>query len=547
MSEVRERLGSHGSAPSDGKPAEFVTASGIPVKQAYGPSDLEGWEFDEKVGGAGSFPFTRGPYETMYRGRIWTHRQVVGLGTAPETNARNKYVISVGQTGISNDFDVPTLIGLDSDDPRSRGEVGRSGVAIDTLADMHDLFADIPLDTISVSQTINHPAPVIFGMYVVMARQRGFDLTRLSGTTQNDPLKEFYAQKTFVFPPAPSVKLACDVLEYCSQHMPRWNGININGYNIRETAVSAPQELAFTFAHAISYIEDLLGRGLDIDDFAPRFSFIMNVQMDFFEEVAKFRAARRIWAHLLRDRFGAKNPLSCRFRMHVQTAGSTMTYQQPEVNLIRGALQAFAAAVSGVQSMAVSCYDEALSIPSEKAQRLSLRTMQVIAHETGVTNTVDPLAGSYYVESLTDEVERRTYDLMADVEAKGGAITCAEDGTFERIVSDAAYEQHQQLVSGRRVIVGVNAYQTEGDDYEIETFRVGDESEHEQLRRLAAFRASRQESVVERQLDVLRQAAEGDVNVMPALMDAIEAGATQGELIGALIDVYGVYRAPAIF
>ena len=525
----------------------FRSSSGIPVKQAYEPSDLADWSFDDKVGQAGAFPFTRGPYESMYRGRVWTHRQVVGLGTAPETNARNKFVLAEGQTGISNDFDVPTLIGLDSDDPKSKGEVGRSGVAIDTLADMHDLFDGIDLDKVSVSQTINHPAVVIFGMYVVMARQRGYDVAALAGTTQNDPLKEFYAQKTFVFPPRPSVKLACDLIEYCSWHMPRWNGININGYNIREAATNAPQELAFTFCQAIAYIEELLGRGLAVDDFAPRFSFIMNVHNDFFEEVAKFRAARRIWAHLLRDRFGAKNPLSCRFRMHVQTGGSTLTYQQPEVNLIRGALQAFAAAVSGVQSMAVSCYDEAFSIPSEKAQRLSLRTQQVIAHETGVTRTVDPLAGSYYVESLTDEVERRTYDAMAQIEARGGATTCAEDGTLERIVSDAAYVANQELLAGRRVVVGVNAYRLEDEDYELETFRVGDESEQEQLRRLAAFRAARGDLAVGRSLDGLREAAGRNENTMPAVMSAVEAGATQGEIIGALIDVFGAFRPPAIY
>ncbi len=545
MTDVLQRPDPQSGSGSGG--TEFRTASGIPVKQSYGPADLAGWDFEQKVGRAGDFPFTRGPYETMYRGRVWTHRQVVGLGTAPETNARNKFVLAQGQTGISNDFDVPTLIGLDSDDARSKGEVGGSGVAIDTLADMHDLFDGIALDEISVSQTINHPAVVIFGMYMVMARQRGYDTARLAGTTQNDPLKEFYAQKTFVFPPRPSVKLAGDLLEYCAGNMPRWNGININGYNIREAATNAPQELAFTFCQAIAYIEDLLGRGLDIDDFAPRFSFIMNVQNDFFEEVAKFRAARRIWANLLRDRFGARDPRSCRFRMHVQTGGSTLTYQQPEVNLIRGAIQAFAAAVSGVQSMAVSCYDEAFSIPSEKAQRLSLRTMQVVAHETGVTNTVDPLAGSYYVESLTDEVERRTYDTMADIEGRGGAIVCAEDGTLERIVTDAAYAAHQDLVSGRRIVVGVNAYRMEDEDYDLETFRVGGASEQEQLRRLASFRAARDADAVARSLDALRQVAQGGANTMPAVMDAVTAGATQGEIIGALVDVFGAFRPPAIY
>jgi methylmalonyl-CoA mutase, N-terminal domain len=547
MTDLRDRLDRQHREPPPGDEPRFMTASGLPVKQAYEPEDLAGWGFEDKVGRAGSFPFTRGPYETMYRGRVWTQRQVVGLGTAAETNARNKYVIAQGQTGISNDFDVPTLIGLDSDDPRSKGEVGRSGVAIDTLADMSDLFDGIALDKISVSQTINHPAVVIFGMYVVMARGRGYDLRQLAGTTQNDPLKDFYAQKTFIFPPRPSVKLAADVLEFCAREMPRWNGININGYNIREAGTTADQELAFTFSQAIAYIEELLGRGLDVDDFAPRFSFIMNVQNDFFEEVAKFRAARRIWAHLLRDRFGAKHPHSCRFRMHVQTGGSTLTYQQPEVNLIRGAVQALAAAVAGTQSMAVSCYDEAFSIPSEKAQRLSLRTQQVIAHETGVTNTVDPLAGSYYVESLTDEVERRTYDWIAHIDARGGAITCAEDGTFERIISDAAYAHHQEIRSGQRIVVGVNAYRMEGEDYDLETFRVDDASEEEQLRRLRAFRASRDDGAVQRSLDEVRAGAERNDNTMPAVLEAIANRATQGEIIAALIDVFGAFRAPAIY
>ncbi len=547
MTDLRDKLDPQQPEPASGEERRFVTGSGIPVKQAYEPEDLSDWSFEERVGRAGFFPFTRGPYETMYRGRVWTQRQVVGLGTAPETNARNKYVIAHGQTGISNDFDVPTLIGLDSDDPRSKGEVGRSGVAIDTLADMHDLFEGIALDEISVSQTINHPAVVIFGMYVVMAKSRGYDIRQLAGTTQNDPLKDFYAQKTYIFPPRPSVKLAGDLLEFCARNMPRWNGININGYNIREAATTADQELAFTFSQAISYIEELLGRGLDIDDFAPRFSFIMNVQSDFFEEVAKFRAARRIWAHLLRDRFGAKHPHSCRFRMHVQTGGSTMTYQQPEVNLIRGAVQALAAAVGGTQSMAVSCYDEAFSIPSEKAQTLSLRTQQVIAHETGVTNTVDPLAGSYYVESLTDEVERRTYDWIADIDARGGAITCAEDGTFERIISDNAYAMQKEILSGQRVVVGVNAYRIEHEEYELETFRVDDASEEEQLRRLSAFRSSRDDVPVQRSLDQVRAVAERNENTMPAVLDAIGNGATQGEIIAALIDVFGAFRAPAIY
>ncbi|MEA2359781.1 MAG: methylmalonyl-CoA mutase, N-terminal domain [Solirubrobacteraceae bacterium] len=525
---------------------EFVTNSGLPVAEAYGPEDLADWSFDDKVGRAGGFPYTRGPYPSMYRGRSWTRRQVVGLGTATETNLRNKYVIAEGQTGISNDFDVPTLIGLDSDDPRSKGEVGRTGVAIDTLQDMRDLFDGIPLDEISVSQTINHPAAVLLAMYVVAAEERGYALSSLAGTTQNDPLKDFYAQKTFIFPPRPSLRLAGDMLEYCSAHMPRWNGISINGYNVREAGTTAPQELGFTFSHAVAYIEELLGRGMDVDDFAPRFSFLFNVHNDFFEEVAKLRAARRMWAHLLRDRFGAKNPHSCRLRMHVQTGGSTLTYQQPEVNLIRGAIQALAGAVGGTQSMAVSCYDEAFSIPSEKAQRLSLRTQQVVAHEAGVSNTVDPLAGSYYVESLTDELERQAYDVMASVDERGGVIVCLEEGWLEQAISDSAHLQQLEVMAKKRIIVGVNEYELD-EEYELETFRVGDESEHEQLRRLAEVKASRDDADVQRTLEALREAARDGTNVMPAVIDATRRMATQGEMVSALIDVFGEYQPPAIY
>lgn len=526
---------------------QFATGSGIPVRETYGPGDLKDWSFDKKVGEPGAFPFTRGPYPNMYRGKSWTRRQVVGLGTAVETNERNKFVIAQGQTGISNDFDVPTLIGIDSDDPRSEGEVGMMGVAIDTLQDMRDLVADIDLANISVSQTINHPAPVLLAMFAVTAQERGFDLKRLAGTSQNDALKEFYGQKTFVFPPAPSVRLACDLLEYCAINMPRWNGININGYVIREVGATASQEIAFSFAQAITYFDDLLSRGLDIDQVAPRFSFIFIVHNDFFEEVAKFRAARRVWANLLRDRYGAKNPNSCRLRMHVQTAGSAMTYQQPEVNLIRGSIQAFAGACGGTQSMAVSCYDEALSIPSEKAQRLSLRTQQVIAHESGVSNTVDPLAGSYYIEALTDQLETEIYEWIAKVDARGGALKSVEDGWLEQIVSDGAHKYQLEIARKERIIVGVNEYIMENERYEIETFRVGQESANAQLARLRAVKSSRNSNDVQRRLDALREAAAAKKNVMEPIISAVRDMATGGEVISALKDVFGEHKPLAVF
>lgn len=534
-------------AASDGPPDRaFETLSGIPVDAMYDSSRLADWDADQKLGAPGGYPYTRGPHPTMYRTRQWTRRQVVGLGTAPETNERNKYVIDNGQTGISNDYDVPTLIGLDSDDPRAVGEVGRTGVAVDTLPDMYDLFDGIDLESISVSMTINHPAFVLVGQYVAAAQMRGFDLRKLAGTVQNDPLKDFYAQKTYIFPPAPSVRLACDLIEYCTEHMPKWNGISLNGYNIREAGTTADQELAFTFAHAIAYIDDLLGRGLDIDSFAGRFSFIFNVHNDFLEEIAKLRAARRVWAHLLHERYRA-DPKYCKMRMHVQTGGSTMTYQQPEVNLIRGALQSMAGALGGVQSMAVSCFDEAFSIPSEFAQRMSLRTQQVVAYESGVTNVVDPLAGSYYIESLTDEIERRTWEWMERVDKQGGAIRGVETGWLEQTVSDTAHQQQLQIMNKERTIVGVNDFTGTQGERPLKTFRVDETSEHEQVRRLQRVRAERDSSEVERTLDELQEVVASGKNVMGAVITATKAHATQGEIVKRVIAEVGEYVAPPIY
>lgn len=524
----------------------FATLSGIPVAERYDASTLAGWDPSTRLGDPGGYPFTRGPHPTMYRTRQWTRRQVVGLGTARETNERNRYVIENGQTGLSNDYDVPTLIGLDSDDPRSKGEVGRCGVAIDTLPDMYDLFEGIDLENISVSMTINHPGFVLVGQYVAAAEMRGFDLAKLGGTVQNDPLKDFYAQKTYIFPPAPSVRLACDLIEYCAQHMPRWNGISLNGYNIREAGTTADQELAFTFAHAVAYIENLIGRGLPIDAFAGRFSFIFNVHNDFLEEIAKLRAARRVWAQLLRERFGAAEK-NCKLRTHVQTGGSTMTYQQPEVNLIRGALQAMAGVLGGVQSMAVSCFDEAYSIPSELAQRLSLRTQQVVAYESGVTNVVDPLAGSYYIESLTDEIERRTWEWMARVDEQGGAISAVESGWLEQTVSDTAHQQQLKIMNRERVIVGVNDFLGTQGERPIETFRVDDESEYEQIRRLERVRAERDPGEVDRTLDALQAAVAGGANVMDSVIAASKAHATQGEIVKRVIAEVGEHVAAPIY
>ncbi|MET0885522.1 MAG: methylmalonyl-CoA mutase family protein [Mycetocola sp.] len=524
----------------------FTTASWIPVSERYDAASLAGWNPATQLGEPGEYPYTRGPYATMYRTRSWTRRQVVGLGTAPETNARNKYVLDHGQTGLSNDYDVPTLIGLDSDDPRSRGEVGRTGVAIDTVRDMSELFEGIDIENISVSMTINHPAFVLVGQYIAAAQARGLDVGKLAGTVQNDPLKDFYAQKTYIFPPAPSVRLACDLIEYTSQHMPRWNSISLNGYNIREAGTTADQELAFTFAHAIAYIENLLERGMPIDSFVPRFSFIFNVHNDFLEEIAKLRAARRMWARLLHERFGA-DPASCKLRMHVQTGGSTMTYQQPEVNLIRGALQAMAGALGGVQSMAVSCYDEAYSIPSERAQRLSLRTMQVVAHESGISNVVDPLAGSYYVEQLTDEIEHRAGEWLEQVDQHGGAISAVETGWLERVVSDTAHRQHLEVMANKRIVVGVNDHLGTAGEEPLKTFRVDAASELEQVRRLREVKQTRDGDAVGRTLDALGAATEAGQNVMPAVIDCANAHVTQGEMVKRVIDVVGAHVAPPIY
>lgn len=524
----------------------YETLSGIPVAERYDQTDLVGWDPESKLGNAGEYPYTRGPYPTMYRTRQWVRRQVVGLGTAPETNERNKYVIENGQTGISNDYDVPTLIGLDSDDPRAVGEVGRTGVAVDTLPDMYDLFEGIDLEGISVSMTINHPGFVLVGQYVAAAEMRGFDLRKLGGTVQNDPLKDFYAQKTYIFPPKPSVRLACDLIEYCADNMPKWNGISLNGYNIREAGTTADQELAFTFAHAVAYIEELLGRGLSIDSFIGRFSFIFNVHNDFLEEIAKLRAARRIWAQLVHERFGA-DPKNAKLRMHVQTGGSTMTYQQPEVNLIRGALQAMAGALGGVQSMAVSCFDEAFSIPSEFAQRMSLRTQQVVGYESGITNVVDPLAGSYYVESLTDEVERRTWEWMERVDQQGGAISAVESGWLEQTVSDTAHSQQLQIMNHQRTIVGVNDFKGTQGERPIETFRVDARSEEEQIRRLHKVRAERNSSEVDRTLDALQADVASGQNVMASVIAASKAHASQGEIVKRVIAEVGEYVAPPIY
>jgi len=529
--------------PEDG----FETVSGIPVQRIYTPDDVAGTDYLDRLGFPGEFPFTRGVQPTMYRGRLWTRRQVVGLGTAKDTNARHKYVLSLGQTGLSNDFDHPTLTGYDSDHPIARGEVGKIGVAIDTVHDMADLFDGIDLDQVTTAFNINHPSPVIVAMYVALGEQRGVGPERLNGTSQNDPLKEFYAQKTFVFPPEPSVRLAVDMLVYCARHMPKWNAMSITGYQARDAGCTADQEIGFAFAEAICYLERALCLGLDIDALAPQITFLFNVHNEFFEEVAKFRAARRLWAHLMRDRFGAKRPESGRLRMHVQTGGATLTAQQPENNIVRGTLQALAAVLGGTQSLAVSCYDEALSIPTQHAQMMSLRIQEIIAHESGVPSTVDPLGGSYYVESLTNEIEDRARTWLREIDARGGMLACVESGYIEQVIADEAFKYNEQLQSGHRVIVGVNEYVLPEELHKIETFRVDRAVEAEQIRRLQEVKAARDQRAVGAALEEIRLTAQSDRNLMQPIIAAARVSASEGEIVSALKQVFGEHRPAAIF
>jgi methylmalonyl-CoA mutase N-terminal domain/subunit len=526
---------------------EFSTISNIPVQRLYTSDDREGKSTLEDISFPGEYPFTRGTTATMYRGRLWTRRQVVGLGTAKDTNLRHKYVLKHGQTGLSNDFDLPTLTGLDSDDPLAKNEVGRVGVAIDSLQDMEDLFDGIPLDSVSTSMTINHPTPILLAMYIALAEKHGIPLDKLRGTTQNDPLKEFFAQKTFVFSPRASIKIVADVFEFCSKHMPQWNPISICGYQTRDSGGTVEQEIAFTLANGMEYIQAGLDAGLDVDQFAPRISFLFYVHSDFFEEIAKFRALRRIWAKILKEKFQAKKPESMRLRMHVQTGGGTLTLQQPEVNIIRGSLQALAAVLGGIQSMALSAFDEALSIPSEYAQRIALRTQEVIAYESGVTNTVDPLGGSYFVESLTDQIEERVWSLLETIESQGGMLACVESGYVERVIAEEAFKTQRAIENEELVIVGLNKFRMDEETDEVETFRVNEEVEKRQIDALKKLKTERRNTEVEKALSRVLEDVEQGHNMMPSIIDAVKAYATEGEIIGELKKVLGEYDQNIVF
>jgi len=522
---------------------EFSTSSGIPVKRLYTPEDTADLDYAEKLGFPGEYPYTRGIYPTMYRGQLWTMRQYAGMGTAEESNERFRYLLKEGQTGLSVAFDLPTQLGLDSDDPLAEGEVGQVGVAIDSLADMEVLFDGIPLERVTTSMTINAPAAILVAMYIAVGDKQQVPRERLAGTVQNDVLKEYVARGTYIFPPGPSLRLAADLITFCANHLPRWNPISISGYHIRDAGASAAQEMAFAFANAIAYIEAVRRQGLNVDAFAPRLSWIFNTHNPFFEEIAKYRALRRMWAKLLRERFQAQDPRSWMFRTHTQTGGSTLMAQQPENNIVRAALQALAAVLGGVQSLALSCFDEALAIPTEEAQRIALRTQQIIGYETGVVDTVDPLAGSYYLEALTDELEQKAWGILEEIEAMGGSVPAIERGYMQRAIQEEAYRFQREVEEGKRIIVGVNRF---CGDQEQRTpiFRVNPEAAQNQKAKLAAFRPERKSRAVQQALLHLHEAALGEQNLMEPILDAVKSYATIGEICGVLREVFGEYKPP---
>ena len=517
------------------------TDSGIEVRPLYTESDLEGWEATERLGLPGEPPFTRGVYPSMYRGRLWTMRQYSGFGDAASTNQRFRFLLEAGQTGLSCAFDLPTQMGYDSDHPRAEGEVGKVGVAIDSIDDMRTLLAGIPLDTVTTSMTINSTAAILLLMYEIVAEEQGVSSDRISGTIQNDLLKEYIARGTYVYPPKPSMRIITDIFGYCSEHIPRWNTISISGYHIREAGSTAVQEIAFTIANAIAYVQAAIDAGLDVDDFAPRLSFFWNGHNHFFEEVAKFRASRRIWHRVMTERFGAKDPRSAMLRFHTQTGGSTLTAQQPVNNVVRVALQALAAVMGGTQSLHTNGFDEALSLPTEDAARLALRTQQIIGFEAGVTDTPDPLAGSYLVESMTDEIERLAWEYIDRIDEMGGAVEAIEAHFQQDEIEQAAYEYTKSIDDDERVIVGLNRFTVDGEP-EPDVFPIDPSLETAQRERLAAFKADRDLALVSARLAEVSETARGTGNLLPPMKEALRAGATLGEVSDALREVFGTYQ-----
>jgi methylmalonyl-CoA mutase N-terminal domain/subunit len=523
----------------------FSTISGLENEPLYTPDTVE-IDYDRDLGYPGVHPFTRGVYPSMYRGRLWTMRQFAGFGTAEETNERFRYLLDHGQTGLSTAFDMPTLMGYDSDHPRSLGEVGREGVAIDSLADMETLFEGIPLAEVSTSMTINAPAAMLLAFYACVGEQQGVSPAELRGTIQTDILKEYIAQKEWIFPPEPSMRLVTDMVEFCAREMPKWHPISISGYHIREAGSNAIQELAFTLADGFAYVDAAIDRGLDVDDFAPRLSFFFNAHIDFFEEIAKYRAARRIWARELREKYGAKNPRSWLMRFHTQTAGVSLTAQQPEVNIVRTALEAMAAVLGGTQSLHTNSFDEALALPTEDAVRIALRTQQVIAHETGAVNTIDPLGGSYYLEDLTNRLEAEAYDYFERIAKLGGVVPAIEQNFFQREIADASFRYQHEVEQKQRIVVGVNRYELE-DEPAVEILRIDPALEDKQIERVRELRGRRDSAAVESALSRLKQAAGAGENLMPPLIEASKAYATLGEMCDALRDVWGTWTETPVF
>lgn len=527
-------------------PKKFTTISDLGINELYTPKDIAQFDYDARLGDPGSFPFTRGIYKDMYRGKPWTKRLFSGFGTAQETNERFRYLLSEGQTGLSVAFDFPTLMGYDSDNPLSKGEVGKCGVAIDSLADMEVLFKDIPLDKVTTSMTINPPAAVLLAMYIVVAEKQGVARDRIGGTIQNDMLKEFIAQKTFMCPPRESLRLIVDVIEFCTKEVPRWNTISISGYHIREAGSTAVQELAFTIRDGIEYVEAAIKRGLDVDAFAPRLSFFFNAHMDFFEEIAKYRAARRMWAHIMRYRFRAKNPRSWMLRFHTQTAGCSCTAQQPYNNVVRTSFEAMSAVLGGTQSLHTNSLDEVLALPSKEAVTIALRTQQIIEEETGVTNTIDPLAGSYFVEALTDKMEEQAYKYIETIDKMGGMIRAIENGYPQKEIADAAYHYQKQIEKGEKIIVGVNKY-VQPEEIPIELHEVADQIEKRQIEALGKVKERRNQNAVAKSLTRLKSAAQVSENTMPFIITAVREYATLQEICDVFRQVWGIYRDPGYF
>jgi len=544
---ISEERGKWESKSGERGRADFQTLSGVPIDSLYTPADIAQLDYLRDLGFPGEYPFTRGVRHNMYRGRQWTMREFSGFGTARDTNGRYKFLLQHGETGLSVAFDFPTLYGRDSDETISHGEVGKCGVAISSLADMETLFDGIPMQDVSTSMTINGPASVVWAFYIAAAEKQGVASERLRGTIQNDILKEYIAQKSWLFPPEPSMRVITDIMAYAAKHVPRWNTISISGYHIREAGSTAAQELAFTLKDGLTYVEAGVKAGLDVDTFAPRLSYFFNSHLDFFEEIAKFRAARRIWAREMKETFKAKKPESWLLRFHTQTAGCSLTAQQPENNIVRTAFQALAAVLGGTQSLHTNSMDETWALPAEKAVLIALRTQQLIAEETGVTNTIDPLGGSYFIEALTNELERQAYEYFRKIDALGGMVKAIEHGFPQREIADAAYRYQKQVEEGRRTVVGVNKYTVEGEKLEIPLLRIDPAVEQEQHRRLDDLRRKRDNAGVKRLLADLKSACAGKDNVMYPIMDAVRAYATLGEICGAMTDVFGTYEEPPMY